>query len=66
MATMKDIAAGLAVFLIYEPDGTTCAEHDELLACGVPGSRMADEHLATLESTGWFWSESNDCWMAFT
>jgi len=66
MAIMKDIAAGLAVLMRYQPDGDACAEHDELTACDVPPSKMSSEHLAALETAGWFWSENEECWMTFT
>lgn len=65
--TFNNLIKGLTILIKYEPDGSTCAEHDQIFL--MPPCKMAesitDDDRATLKELGFQYSDS-DGWYCFT
>ena len=58
----------LTLFQKYAPDDTFVlrAEHDCIYASETPPETMEPSDAKQLESLGWLWDESLECWMCYT
>ena len=62
---MRKLLRGLEILCKYDPDGTTCAEHDIIYAGGGAPSKISEEDLKALEDNGWFYEETEEGWCKF-
>lgn len=62
---MKDVFAGLAILLKYDPKGDFAAEHDVIYCSDFPKEKISVEDLASLDENGWFWDKQFSCWATF-
>jgi hypothetical protein len=64
---MKRLAAGLHILMKYDPDGSTCAEHDCIYAYpNIKKDTLSEEDAKEMDRLGWFWDFENGCWAYFT
>lgn len=66
MSRIADVHGGLAILLNYAPDGSTCAEHDEIFAEGPPPEKMSAEDRDKLASLRWRYDATLPSWQKFT
>lgn len=63
---MKDLIKALQIFLKYgNPNYPTHCEHDKLYICGFEEIEISEEDKKELDELGFFFSESDDCWISF-
>lgn len=63
---MKKAMLGLQILLKYDPEGSTCAEHDVLYAGGCSPEDMQAYDVAKLSQLNWRWSPEENSWVFFT
>jgi hypothetical protein len=63
----NNLIKGLTIFAKYEPEGSTCAEHDTIffMPPGAEADAITDEDKAELDQLGFGYNES-DGWYCFT
>lgn len=68
--TIENLLAGLQILVKAGAKGDcVCAQHDVLytrLDEDEENTRLSETDKIKLERLGWYWSEENDCWGAFT
>jgi hypothetical protein len=61
---MKEVLAGLTIFVRYAPEGDLCAEHDVITAGhGLDEKTFTQEELVKLDESGW--RRVDDYWEKF-
>ena len=63
---MKDLIEALQIFLKYKDEGwpTNCT-HDTLAIVGITKKEVSKEDRKRLDELGFFWSDSDECWMSY-
>lgn len=63
---MKSLIEALQIFLKYKDvSSPTHCEHDVLYVVGIPEGLVSAEDTKKLDDLGFFWSDSDDCWISF-
>ena len=62
---MEDLIKALQIFLKYKNERwpTNCS-HDVLAIMGIEQADVSEEDIKALDGLGFFWSESDDCFMS--
>ena len=63
---MKDLIHALQIFMKYKNENyPTHCEHDTLYIMGITEDEMSIEDIKLLDHLGFFFSESDNCFMSF-
>lgn len=62
MASMDEIAKGIAILSQFEPHGECDFEHDVCYAGTTPPSLMSKRQVSSLAKIGWEWDASLPRW----
>lgn len=63
---MSDLIKALTIFQKYKDlQWPTHCEHDVLYIMGVTQDEVSDDDKRELESLGFIWGGSDDCWLSF-
>jgi hypothetical protein len=63
---MDELIEALTIFRKYgNPNYPTQCEHDVLYVVGIGKDGISTEDILRLESLGFFWSESEGCFVSF-
>ena len=63
---MENLIKALQIFLKYgNPKYPTHCEHDQLSIMEITKEMVSDEDIEELDKLGFFWSESEECFISF-
>lgn len=63
---MTDLIEALTIFRKYaDRRNPTICTHDTLIVADIGCADMTPDDRARVEALGFFWSESEECWMSF-
>jgi hypothetical protein len=65
MATIRELADGLAILRKYDPDGDVAAEHDIVYAGHAEDFTLTADDASRMEELGWFVDDEYDSWARF-